>query len=244
VKYWIFGSVAAAALMLCVGASPVSAEPPIGSRLGDRVDKQKVRDQRDAVQAAHQLAGCIAVKHASAAHGYLDSRDQKQVDKFGSQMGGEVDCISNITRNDLVDGVEVSYPTDIMRGDLAEEFLKRDIASVQQIQPLPIEKTYSRPWFKLTGRHPSVDEMAACVSNTNPAAIIALIKTQPFSDDENIAFSGLIPAMGPCLVAGATLDAKREPLRAALAEALYQRVTNPAENEISAAATAAGSKPN
>jgi hypothetical protein len=243
VKYWTFGSVAAAALMLCMGASPVFAEPPIGSRLGDRIDKQKVGDQRDAVQAAHELAGCIVVKHPSAAHGFLDSRDQKQVEKFGSQMGGEVDCIANIPRNDFVDGVRVNYPNDIMRGDLAEEFLKRDIASVQQIQPLPIEKTYSRPWFKLTGRHPSVDEMAACVSNTNPAAIIALIKTQPFSNDETIAFSDLIPAMGPCLVAGATLDAKREPLRAALAEALYQRLTNPAEND-SAAATAAGSKPN
>ena len=44
-------------------------------------------------------------------------------------------------------------------------------------------------------------------------------------------------------LAGATLDAKREPLRAALAEALYQRLTNPAETD-SAAATAAGSKPN
>jgi hypothetical protein len=93
----------------------------------------------------------------------------------------------------------------------------------------PIQRTYYRPWYAFTGRHISLDEMATCVADTRPAAVMALLGTQPFSDDENAAFAQLIGAMGPCLVAGTKLDAKREPLRAALAEALYQRAYHPEE---------------
>jgi hypothetical protein len=83
-------------------------------------------------------------------------------------------------------------------------------------------------------------KMATCVADTRPAAVMALLGTQPFSDDENAAFAQLIGAMGPCLVAGTKLDAKREPLRAALAEALYQRAYHPEEE--SAVAPQAASK--
>lgn len=72
--------------------------------------------------------------------------------------------------------------------------------------------------------------MAACVADTNPAAVIGLIGSEPFSGGEDAAFGNLMPVLGQCLVAGTKLDAKREPLRAALAEALYQRATNPNES--------------
>jgi hypothetical protein len=144
-------------------------------------------------------------------------------------MNGELDCIANIAGNDLVEGVQVYYPDDIMRGDLAEDLLKRNRSVVQGLAAKPIQRTYYRPWYAFTGRHISLDEMATCVADTRPAAVMALLGTQPFSDDENAAFAQLIGAMGPCLVAGTKLDAKREPLRAALAEALYQRAYHPEE---------------
>ena len=243
-KSWILAGAAIAAVMYSFVASisPVFAEPPIGSRLGNRVDAKPVEDDRDAVQAAHQLAGCIVVKRGSSARSFLDSRDLADVKKIASQMGGEVDCIANIERNDLVEGIRVNYPEDIMRGDIAEELLKRNQSAVQLLQPLPIEKTYARPWFAFTGRNVSVYEMAACVSSTNPAGIMALVRTEPFSGEENAALGNLIPAMGPCLVAGAKLDAKREPLRAALADALYQRIANPSEGDAKPAKTVS-SKP-
>jgi hypothetical protein len=235
VKSWILTGAAAAALVSLGVASATRAEPPIGSRLGDRLEKNKVKDERESVQAAHQLAGCIVVKRGSIARGILDSRDEQQVKKFESQSGGTVECMANISRNDLVDSILVMYPGDIMRGDIAEELLKRNRSAMQQLQPLPMERTYSRPWYVFTGRHVSLDEMATCVANTNPAAIAALINSEPFSGDEDSAFGTLIPVLGPCLVAGTKLDARREPLRAALAEALYQRAFHPEENVPSAA---------
>lgn len=229
-KSWIVVRVAIVAITMAMVASAALAEPPIGSRLGDRDEKRPVGDEQAAVHAAHQFAGCLVVKRGSSARGLLDTRDQKQAEKFGSQLGGEVDCITNITRNDLVEGVAVNYPYAIMRGDIAEDLIKRNESSVRQLQPLSIERTYSRPWFALTTRNPSVDEMGACVANTDPAAILALIDTEASSSAEDAAFGALIPALGPCLVAGTKLDAKREPLRAALAEALYQRWAHPEEN--------------
>jgi hypothetical protein len=241
VKSWIFAGAAAVALMSTLSplSSAALAEPPIGSRLGERTEGKKVADDRDAVHAAHELAGCIVVKRGSAAREMLDSRDAEALKKLQSRMGGELDCIANIAFHPLAEGVRVHYPDDIMRGDLAEELLKRNRPAVAQLQPLPIQKTYSRSWFAFTGRHVSLDEMAACVADTNPSAIMALVTSEPLSDDEGMAFGNLIPVMGPCLVAGTTLDAKKEPLRAALAEALYQRVTNPSESSPAKAAGAA-----
>ena len=227
-KIWILAGAAVTALMSAVSLQ--AAEPPIGSRLGERLDKNKTHGDRDAVQAAHELAGCIVVKRPSTARSFLDSRNRDEVDKLAAQMNAEFDCMVNIERNDLVEGVQVTYPQEIMRGDLAEELLKKSQSAVQQLAPVPIEKTYERAWFEFTGRNRSVDEMSACVANTNPTAIMALVRAKPFSSDENVAFGNLIPAMGPCLISGAKLDAKREPLRAALAEALYQRVMHPNEN--------------
>jgi hypothetical protein len=74
--------------------------------------------------------------------------------------------------------------------------------------------------------------MATCVTDTNPAGVIALLDSEPYTDSENSAFSALIPFMGPCLSAGTKLSGEREPLRAALAEALYQRVNLPTDSSV------------
>lgn len=213
---------------LCVlGTSAALAEPPIGSRVGERTQKQAISDQRAAVEIAHQFAGCILATRGSAGRDFLNARTEEELKASRKRIGGEEECFANFDRNDLVDGVEISYPPDVMRGDLAEELVKRDHAAAAQLQPLPLQKIYSRPWYAFTGRDVSVDEMATCVADTNPGAVLALLDSAPYSDGEGAAFANLVPYMGPCLRAGTKLAGAREPLRAALAEALYQRMANP-----------------
>lgn len=219
---------------LFVVGSAAFTEPPIGSRVGERLQKDQINNERDAVQSAHQLAGCIIVKQGSAARDLLGARSDEEIKKLQAKMTGEFECIADLPGNDFVEGVEVNYPQDVMRGDLAEELIKRNRHDVSALQPLPIQKVYARNWFAFTGRVVSVDEMAACVADTAPGAVIALVETQPFSDSEGTAFSSLVPYMGPCLRAGTKLEGKREPLRAALAEALYQRFTDPGESSVAA----------
>jgi len=213
-----------------VVGSAASADPPIGSRLGERLEKQQVRNEHDAAEAAHKLAGCILVKRGSAGRDLLSARSDEEVKRLRGMIGGAYECLVDLPGNDTVEAVSVSYPPDIMRGDIAEELLKRDRAAVAQLQPLPIQKSYARSWFAFTGRDTSVDEMADCVAETDPTGIMLLVDSDPTSGAETAAFSGLLPYMGPCLRAGTKPEGKREPLRAALAEALYQRLKNPGES--------------
>lgn len=221
------------ALLACAGlcvATGAFAEPPIGSRLGERLEKQKVRSEQDAVQSAHQLAGCILAKRGTAGRDLLAARTDAEAQKLEARVGGDYECFAILPGNDFVEEVGVDFPPDILRGDIAEELLKRSRPAVAQLQPLPIQRKYSRSWFGFTHRDQSVDEMAACVADTNPAAVMTLVDSEPFSGAEGAAFGNLVPLLGPCLVAGTKLEGKREPLRAALAEALYQRLANPGES--------------
>lgn len=123
---------------------------------------------------------------------------------------------------------ELSFSMDVMRGTLAEHALIADEAKVEALQPLPLQqKRYLRPWFAATGRNAAVDEMGACMADTNSAGIMYLLRTPPGSSQESAAIGSLAPSIGKCLSAGTRLDADPRGLRSALADALYQRVSNP-----------------
>lgn len=117
---------------------------------------------------------------------------------------------------------------DMLRGKLAEQALRARASDVGALKALPLQqKRYIRNWFGATGRHPAVDEMAVCMADTDPAGIAALIETSAGSGDESDAITAMGPNLTKCLGAGTRLDASRPALRAALADALYQRLTNP-----------------
>ena len=71
-------------------------------------------------------------------------------------------------------------------------------------------------------------KLATCVSEIASAETLALLKTEPYSDAEGTTFAAVVPSMGACLRARVKLTGNRQSLRAALADALYQRVANPA----------------
>jgi hypothetical protein len=111
---------------------------------------------------------------------------------------------------------------------LAERALTKAGTQLAVLTPLPLQKIYQRPWFAVTGRHLTVDEMGACIADINPGGISALIRTVPTTPDEGQAFAALNADLGKCLRAGTKLQANRQSLRAALADALFQRLYRPA----------------
>ncbi|QNM82945.1 hypothetical protein H8M03_00845 [Sphingomonas sabuli] len=211
-------------------SSAAVAEPPTGSRLGKRTISQGVAlSTRDVAIGARNMADCMYSRHKADALGLLNAASADESRIYFRRVGGEFSCSSLIAGNDLVDTRTVSYPQDILRGIFAEEALQAMGASVAALQPLPLEqKRYIRPWFAATNRNGTVDEMAVCIADTNPAAIVKLVGTDPESSREDVAFEELTPTLGQCLVVGAKLQASRQALRAALADALYQRLRNPA----------------
>jgi hypothetical protein len=205
-------------------AGPVFAEPPIGTRLGDRVRRDPVKDQQEAARGAHELASCLVNKYPRNVRALLATTSADQSQKAAKRLHGEVDCFSMSDRNHLVEGVLVSFPPDVFRGMLAEYLLKKDAAQVRQLPLLqPLQQIYVRPWYPATARDPIVDEMATCVAEVNPAGTFAMLGTKAYSPAEGTAIAALSADFGRCLRAGAKLRANRQALRAALAEALYQR---------------------
>ena len=137
-------------------------------------------------------------------------------------------CFSRIFPSGEFRPEDVAFSQDLLRGRLAELALLGQSATVAALQPLPLQqKRYLRSWFVTTGRNPAVDEMGACMADTDPAGILALIKTEPGSNDEAATLGAMSPSLTKCLSAGTRLDAGRQALRAALADALYQRLNNP-----------------
>lgn len=211
-------------------ASASFAEPPTGSRLGKRtLDSGVAMTARDKAVGARDMAKCLFHRHKREAMAMLAAGSSAESQLHDRRLSGEVECMSMMVSNDLVDTRIVSYPHDVLRGMFAEMALQdaRDAAS--RLQPLPLEqKRYLRPWFEATSRNSAVDEMGVCIADTNPSGIIALIGTEPESPREDAAFASLNDSLGKCLSAGTRLQASRQALRAALAEALYQRLRNPA----------------
>jgi len=217
---------ASAISLLCV-AGAASADPPIGSRLGDRTTRDPEKRERESALGAQEMARCLVNKQNNIVRQYLGSLDKTESDRLDRKMDGEHECFNMAEGNDLVEGRVVTFPRDIFRGMLAEWMIKSDDRTFTVLPALPRQLTYSRVWYDLTGRDVSVDEMATCVSETAPAETLALLRTVPYSDAEGAAFGGLGPSLGACLRAGVKVTGNRQSLRAALADGLYQRIANP-----------------
>jgi hypothetical protein len=218
----------ASAIGLCCIATAALADPPIGSRLGDRL-KANAEDEQTAARHSHELANCLVNKRRAQSErlvGQTTSDGYKAA--YKAMIGGDLECFNMFDdASHLTGGRSFSIPPEVLRGLLAEHLIAHDWSRFAALPVLPRQMVYARPWFAGTNRHVAVDEMATCVSETAPAQILALLKSEPYSDAEQAAYGALGPHLGACLRVGAKVDANRQTLRAALADALYQRVANP-----------------
>ena len=218
--------IAIALLVAGIAAAPAIAqrpEPPTGSRLGSAVDAKAVEDRREAAFKAHAMAKCLVHRHEPTARTLLSAVSKPEAEKASRRLTGEEYCFDFPESGLRSDGTRIAFPTDIFRGMLAEYLVKQPRQRAGLLPPLPRQQTYSRPWFAMTSRHVATDEMATCVAEVDPARTLALLQTDAQTAAERQAFAALTPLMGACLRAGAELKGSREAIRAALAEALYQR---------------------
>ncbi|MBL0000312.1 MAG: hypothetical protein IPO97_04475 [Sphingomonadales bacterium] len=199
-------------------------EPPIGSLLGNRLTKENM-DPAQAVRLAHQAAACWVAQRKGAARAAASALTLEEREKGFETLKKETPCDS-AALNGITERASWTVPLDVKTGMLAEALLRTSKGPA--LAALPLEQSYVRPWFGLSSRNLVIDEMAACVADTNPAGVSALFKTRPESDKEKTAISTLAASFGPCLRAGAKLRANSMGLRAALAEAMWQRALQPA----------------
>ena len=180
-------------------------------------------------ETAQRYANCLVQVHPDQVRALLQATTAETANRPYQSLADDDRCFSRVFGNQQFSPNDASASVDLLRGRLAEQALLNESAQIAALQPLPLlQKRYIRPWFAATGRHPAVDEMAACMADTDPAGIMAVVRTTPGFADENAAIAAMSPALTKCLSAGTRLDASRQALRAALADALYQRLHNPA----------------
>jgi hypothetical protein len=181
---------------------------------------------------AEAYAACLAQTRPDQVRQLLTAQTADAANLPYHKLVDDDRCLSKVFGDQQFSPDQAIASMDMLRGRLAEDELAVEAAQVAALNPLPLQqKRYIRPWFAATGRHPAVDEMAACMADTDPAGIVALIRTEPGNPDETAAIRALGPNLTKCLGAGTRLDASRQALRAALADALYQRLNNPALSE-------------
>jgi hypothetical protein len=172
---------------------------------------------------SRDYASCVARVRPSAVRQLLNVQDAGvALDDYRMLTGNDY-CFSRTYGGGAFRPDNALPSLSVLRGDLAELSLLRD-PQAAALRPLPLQHSYDRGWFAATGRVPAVDEMAACMADTDPAAILGLVRTDPGSWDERAWMTSLPASLTRCLTAGVRLDADRAALRAALADALYQRV--------------------
>jgi hypothetical protein len=202
-------------VLIAVGCSPLLASPAAAAS--------------EPVQLAQRYLACVSQRHPSTVQQLLQAPDRAAADRPYHALSDDERCFTLVFDKRDYEPQDVVFPIDVLRGKLAEQSLLASAAQAAALSALPLEqKRYIRPWFAATGRDPSVDEMGACIADTDPRNVLTLIGTAPASGEENQAVAALSPALGKCLSAGTRLQASRPALRAALAEALYQRMINPA----------------
>ena len=201
-------------LVAVVAAVAASGSPAAARSIGD-------------VRTIGQLGTCMYISHKATALDLLNASTAGESDRAVVRLRDEQSCFDRLPTDSHLDTDVAAFSKGLMRGLVAEAAL-RDSAAAASLQPLPFQqKRYLRPWFAATGRDPAVDEMSACIADTDPSGIVALIATAPGSSQESWALGNISPWLGKCLAAGAQLHSDRAALRAALADALYQRVRAP-----------------
>jgi hypothetical protein len=178
---------------------------------------------------AQRYAACVADRNPKEVRKLMTATTADKANMPYHELVNDDRCFGRVFGDQPFRPQDAAESVAMLRGNLAEHALRTDSDKAAALQALPLQqKRYFRPCFAATGRHPAVDEMGACMADTDPAGIMALIRTNPGTADEAAAISALTPALTKCLSAGTRLDANRPALRAALADALYQRMANPA----------------
>jgi hypothetical protein len=209
-------------------AGPALAEPPTGSRLGEGKISGLQQKEEEAADMAFKMARCMVQKRSGMVRNYLRATSVDEAEAASSVlMAKGISCLSFVQTSMMSDTAIVSFPTDVLRGMLSEAALKDEAREVTALPALPLAKEYARPWFAVSSRDAVIDEMAACVADTNPGGVAALLATRAYTNEERTVFGALGPSLGPCLRVGAKLQANRQALRASLADALYQRLHAP-----------------
>lgn len=212
------------ALRLATTAVVMAAVVPPAIGEAQRVGMSREQSQR----STRAFVQCMVANRKQLSEQYLGATEPADFAKWRDRLWDNVRCNLPGFPGGGGGWRTIQMPIDVERGLVAEQLILtgRVTPTTEPVKPAP----YQPRWAAVTGRASAIDEMADCVAANDPGGVVALLRSDADSDAEKAAFAVLSEKFGQCLVSGATLKANRLSMRAALAEALYQRAASPAFN--------------
>lgn len=186
-------------------------------------------DEEASRRSTGQLVSCMVASRKQLSEQYLRSTTVAEAAKWRNRLWDNVRCnLPGAPRGPGGTSRMVSMPIDVERGLIAEQLLLNGRVTPSSVPEAPGK--YEGRFSEVSGRDPTVDEMADCAAAVDPVRLMALLNSKADTEEEKAAFAALGPVFGQCLVSGAKLKANRLSLRSALAEALYHRAASRGTN--------------
>ncbi|MFN3515904.1 MAG: hypothetical protein ACK4YM_01955 [Novosphingobium sp.] len=219
-------ALALALSLLLVGAphtAGLSGETRTGSRLDPLLRSRANADKRSFDAATLRYIECAVTRREIPLRRALDARTEQQFDKSLDALNNVPRCAMAAYLPEDTAAFNLTSERGTLRGFLAEALIEKYPVKVQQLTPQPIQRSYERSWYPLTGRDRAIDEMATCVAEVNPGGVVKLLSSEIGSAEEKAAVAAIAPSLGSCLAQGYQLNINSLGLRTALAEGLYHR---------------------
>lgn len=204
-------------------ANPVLAEPPTGSRMGNRLKKVENFSKRDPYALAYRSARCAAALKSSAVRQVLDASTQASRSDARQKIGMLHNCSMAYFFGGEAEEIHYTMDQVILDGMYGEAVVMESKAG-RDMPAMPVVADYNRPWFAVSGRNPVMNEVAVCISEIAPSKTFALFDTKIGSPEEMSAARALAPELGTCVPANVELVVEPRTLRSALGEAMYHRI--------------------
>lgn len=223
----------AARLCLVLVSASLLTAPVLASEAEPRLQKVGTKDDVSLIFA--RIGKCILESHSDKARKWLllIPGSHFETEYVMTQEGALTVCMEHGDSRVVTRG-RLTYVASEIRPYIAAAAAR----SVAYKAPaaLPIDPDAS-PWFNAPLRKLDVlaprdkialiqQEFGHCVMKANWAASRDLIRSSPNSRQEDAAIAALIPALGPCVPAGTTVQLTKASVRNALNEPFYHAVTD------------------
>jgi len=173
-------------------------------------------------QVFRDMVGCVIGRATSRTRNLLDTipgtpEEGRILSSFDSRMQS---CFDNYR----LGGDAMSFATNLFRGVAAEIYYGQEFpAGIAPAAEIAAETMTAWAGPRLVDGRATQSEMlhamARCVIVRQPAAVAAMLRTIPISDEERVAMRALSPELGACLDSGVEFTASPQSLRGLLAEA-------------------------
>lgn len=220
---------------LAIAFASASQAQMTGSRLGQNATSD------DAEAVLKNMVRCVGERQPEYARQIMVvlPGSKAEQEKFGGNLGDLAMCMEDQRRRLVIPGnVEMRLTARAFRLELAQVLAREALSEIDDAADLASASAWSPERYNAPNDLASADatqmglyQFGDCVVAANPVQAAQVVRFGPESAEGGAAIQALIPFLAPCLREGVQLELTPATLGIALAEPIYFRARELAENE-------------